>query len=443
VTIPHTAKKAEFTLRFFFAYHRSVRVSPDSGVPTNHKEGRKNVKGPLDGVRVVEISMFQQGPVAGMRLGDLGANVIKIEPRTGDPGRGFMRIIGAMVGLTGRNYYFEHCNRNKRSVVLDLRTAQGMEAMLKLIDTADVFLNNMSIQAPERMGLGPEVLLARNTRLIYAHASGWGRKGPDADEFSFDYTGIARSGLMMSCGEKGAPPTQILPGIGDEMGGLVCAWAVTAALYAREQTGKGQLVDTSLMGSVIAMLGFIMAAPAIMGQEFPREIRAQAGNAMYNHYRCKDDQWIAMAHLQPDRYWPKVCQALDLEGLASDPRFETIEARSKNARDLVAIFDERFAARPRSEWLDILGRADCICTPVQTPTEVSNDPQALANDYFVYMDHPLHGKTKMTGVPWDFSDTPASCRLPAPELGEHTEEILLEVGYKRAEIAEMQRNDVI
>jgi crotonobetainyl-CoA:carnitine CoA-transferase CaiB-like acyl-CoA transferase len=148
--------------------------------------------------------------------------------------------------------------------------------MLKLIDTADVFLNNMSIQAPERMGLGPEVLLARNPRLIYAHASGWGRKGPDADEFSFDYTGIARSGLMMSCGEKGAPPTQILPGIGDEMGALACAWAVTAALYAREKTGKGQVVDTSLMGSVIAMLGFIMAAPAIMGQEFP-EIRAQAG----------------------------------------------------------------------------------------------------------------------------------------------------------------------
>ena len=179
--------------------------------------------GPLDGVRVVEISIFQQGPVAGMRLGDLGADVIKIEPKTGDPGRGFMRVIGAMAGLTGRNYYFEHCNRNKRSIVLDLKTAQGMEVFLKLIDTADVFLNNMSIDAPDRMGLGPEVLLARNPRLIYAHASGWGRKGPDAQEFSFDYTGIARSGLMMSCGEKGAPPTQILPGIGDEMGALTCA----------------------------------------------------------------------------------------------------------------------------------------------------------------------------------------------------------------------------
>ncbi len=331
--------------------------------------------GPLDGVRVVEISMFQQGPVAGMRLGDLGADVIKIEPKGGDPGRGFMRIIGAMVGLKGHNYYFEHGNRNKRSIVLDLRKPQGMEVFLRLIDAADVFLNNMSIQAPLRMGIGPDVLLARNPRLIYAHASGWGRKGPDADDYSFDYTGIARSGLMMSCGEKGAPPTQILPGIGDEVGALACAWGVTAALYAREKTGMGQVVDTSLMGSVIASLGLIMAAPAMMGDEFPREIRGQAGNPIYNHYRCQDDKWIAVAHLQPDRYWPKVCKALHLEELTRDPRFGTIEARSKNARELVAIFDERFATRPRNHWLDLLRQEGCICTPVQTPSEVVNDAQ--------------------------------------------------------------------
>ncbi len=133
--------------------------------------------GPLDGVRVVEITMFQQGPVAGMRLGDLGADVIKLEAKTGDPGRGFMKIIGAMAGLEGRNYYFEHNNRNKRSIVLDLKSKRGMEVFLKLIDTADVFLNNMSIGAPVRMGIGPEVLLTRNPRLIYAQASGWGRKG--------------------------------------------------------------------------------------------------------------------------------------------------------------------------------------------------------------------------------------------------------------------------
>ena len=175
-------------------------------------------KGPLEGVKVVEMTMFQQGPVAGMRLGDLGADVIKIEAKTGDPARGFMKMIGAMAGLKGNNYYFEHNNRNKRSIVLDMKTKKGLEVFFKLIDSADVFLHNMSIDAPIKLGIGPDVLIKRNPRLIYAQASGWGRKGPDANDLSFDYTGIARCGLMMACGEKGTPPTQILPGIGDEVG---------------------------------------------------------------------------------------------------------------------------------------------------------------------------------------------------------------------------------
>jgi crotonobetainyl-CoA:carnitine CoA-transferase CaiB-like acyl-CoA transferase len=300
--------------------------------------------GPLDGIKVVEITMFQQGPVAGMRLGDLGADVIKVEPKSGDPGRGFMRVIGTMVGLKGRNYYFENNNRNKRSIVLDLNTDLGKELFFKLIDTADVFLNNMSIEAPIKMGIGPEVLLKRNPRLIYAHASGWGRKGPDANDYSFDYTGIARSGLMLSCGERGSPPTQILPGIADELGGLICAWAVSAALFARERTGKGQVVDTSLMGSVISMLGLIMAAPSILGQEFPREVRAEAGNPIYNHYKCKDDKWLVIAHLQPDRYWGNVCRALDMNEVENDPRFNTIEARGEHAKELIKLMDEKFLA---------------------------------------------------------------------------------------------------
>src|SRR5512136_427189 len=285
--------------------------------------------GPLTGVKVVEITMFQQGPVAGMRLGDLGADVIKIEAKTGDPGRGFMKIIGAMAGLKGRNYYFEHHNRNKRSIVLDLKNKKGIDILLKLIDGADVFLNNMSIEAPIKLGIGPEALLARNPRLIYAQASGWGRKGPDAAALSFDYTGIARCGMMMSCGERNTPPAQILPGIGDEVGGLMCAWGITAALYARERTGKGQVVDTSLMGSVIAALAFVLAPACILGQEFPREIRSRAGNPVYNHYQCKDNKWIVIAHLDPDRYWGKICKAVGIENLQQDPRFNSIEARGK------------------------------------------------------------------------------------------------------------------
>jgi CoA:oxalate CoA-transferase len=401
------------------------------------------MSGPLEGVKVVEITMFQQGPVAGMRLGDLGADVIKIEAKTGDPARGFMKIIGAMTGLSGHNYYFEHTNRNKRSLVLDLKTEEGMAVFFDLIDNADVFLNNMSIGAPVKMGIGPDVLMERNPRLIYAQASGWGRKGPDAQALSFDYTGIARSGLMMSCGEKGSPPTQILPGIGDEIGGLMCAWGITAALYSREKTGKGQLVDTSLMGSMIGALGFIMAAPATLGQEFPREVRALAGNPLYNHYRCKDDRWIAIAHLDPDRYWPKVCRAMGIRELEHDERFAGIEARGKNAKGLVAILDEKFAAKTRGQWFEILDREGCIFTPVQTPEEVTRDPQALANNYFIQVEHPDWGPIKATGFPWDFSDTPASWRRKAPKFGEHSHEILKEAGYTEEKIASLRKAGVV
>ncbi len=401
------------------------------------------MSGPLTGVRVVEITMFQQGPVAGARLGDLGADVIKVEPKEGDPGRGFMRVIGASVGLKGNNYYFESNNRNKRSIALDLKSTAGKEIFLRLIDSADVFLTNMSIDAPIKIGIGPEDLLKRNPRLIYGHSSGWGRKGPDARELSFDYTGIARSGLMMCAGEKGSPPAQMLPGLGDQIGAIVMAWAITAALYARERTGKGQLVDTSLMGSIIALAGIILDAPAMLGQEYPRETRAEAGNPMYNHYQCRDGKWIAVAHLQPDRYWPIFCKALDISHLEHDPRFNTVEARGANAKELVRILDERFATKTRDEWLDHLRKSGCICTPVQTLTEVTRDPQALANGYIIDVDHPAWGRLRQVGFPWDFSETPASWRRPAPQLGEHTDEILQELGYSNEDISRLRSSGAI
>jgi CoA:oxalate CoA-transferase len=399
--------------------------------------------GPLAGVKVVEMTMFQQGPVAGMRLADLGADVVKIEAKTGDPARGFMKIIEAMSGLKGNNYYFEHTNRNKRGIVLDMKSKAGMEIFLKLIDKADVFLNNMSIDAPIRLGIGPDALLARNPRLIYAHASGWGRKGPEAKSLSFDYTGIARSGFMMAAGERDTPPSQILPGLGDEMGGLMCAWGVTAALYSREKTGKGQVVDTSLMGSIIALLAYQLEPPCILRQEFSREVRATAGNPLYNHYRCKDDKWIVIAHLQPDQYWPKICKALGIEELQDDPRFTSVESRGENAGELVSVLDGRFATRTREEWMRILQDAGCIFTPIQTLTEVVNDPQAKANSYIIDVDHPDWGKINMPGFPWDFSETPAAWKRQAPGFGEHTEEVLLEAGYTEEDIAEFRAEGAI
>ncbi len=401
------------------------------------------MSGPLTGVRVVEITMFQQGPVAGTRLADLGADVIKVEPKEGDPARGFMRLIGATVGLKGNNYYFESNNRNKRSIALDLKSEQGKEIFLRLIDNADVFITNMSIDAPIKIGIGPDDLLKRNPRLIYGHSSGWGRKGPSAGDLSFDYTGIARSGLMMSAGEKDSPPAQILPGIGDEIGAYMLAWGVTAALYSREKTGKGQVVDTSLMGSIINLLGLIIDAPAMLGQEYPREYRSEAGNPMYNHYRCRDDKWLVVAHLQPARYWPIFCRALGIEELEHDPRFESMEARGKNCKELIQILDERFATRDRDDWLAHLNKEGCICTPIQSLTEVARDRQAYANSYLIEVDHPVWGRTKEVGFPWDFSETPASWRREAPKLGQHTGEILKEAGYTQEQIAKLRETGIV
>jgi len=399
--------------------------------------------GPLDGIRVVEITQFQNGPICGRILGDLGADVIKVEPKTGDPARGFMAIVGVTMGIKGRNFYFEYNNRNKRGIVLDLKTEKGKEIFFQLIDNADVFLTNMAIGTPERMGIGYEVLSARNPRLIFAQSSGWGRKGPDAKAFSFDYAGLARAGTMMMCGEDGDPPQNLVPGLADQMGAIMGAFGIVAAIYAREQTGKGQLVDSSMLGAMIELEGLVLSAPCMMGKEFPRPVRSKTGNPLYNRYQCKDGRWVAIVNLQPDRYWPNVCKALGIEELEHDPKFNSINARGANAEELIGIIDEKIATKTMAEWMEIFKREGVIHTPVQTATEVTNDPQALANNYFVWFDHPVFGKTKMTGWAWDFSDTPCSIRREAPEFGQHTEEILLEMGYNWDDIIQLKDADVI
>jgi crotonobetainyl-CoA:carnitine CoA-transferase CaiB-like acyl-CoA transferase len=247
----------------------------------------------------------------------------------------------------------------------------------------------------------------------------------------------------MAAGEDKTPPCMILPGLGDELGGLMSAWGVTLALFAREKTGKGQVVDTSLMGSVVAMLGHLISGTAMLKQEFPRFVRTNMGNAMYNHYCCKDGKWLAIAHLDPDRWWGKVCGALGLEKLINDPKYSTFAARSDNRKELVALFDEAFAGKTRDEWMKILDEQGCIATPIQSIPEVVEDPQLLANNYVIDINHPTYGQTKTMGFPWDFSETPASWRRRAPKLGEHTDEVLLEIGYSQEELAKLREEGAI
>jgi crotonobetainyl-CoA:carnitine CoA-transferase CaiB-like acyl-CoA transferase len=400
---------------------------------------------PLDGVRVVDWTIWQQGPVASVMLGDLGADVIKIEERTGgDPGRGVLRAQG--LDLSDRpNFYFEANNRNKRSLTVDLKKPEGLEIVRQLADRADVFVQNFRFGVAARLGLGAATLRARNPRLVYASATGYGPEGAERAAPSFDYLGIARSGIMLAAGEPDHPPLAIAGGIADQMGAVMLAYGVLAALLAREKTGRGQEVDASHLGSMAWLQGLSLSAKLMLGFALPRMPRAQAINPLWNHYRCGDDKWLALSMLQPDRYWAKLCEALGIAQAATDPRFATMSERGANAAACVALLDAVFATRPRSEWIARLTPSgDFIVSIVNSVDDLPDDPQVIANGYVAAFEHPVHGPTRVVGMPIRLSETPGSVRLPAPEFGQHTEEILLEVlGYTWDDIARLREADVI
>jgi crotonobetainyl-CoA:carnitine CoA-transferase CaiB-like acyl-CoA transferase len=400
---------------------------------------------PLEGIRVLDWTIWQQGPVASSMLGDLGAEVIKIEERVGgDPGRGMLRSAG--LDLTGRpNFYFEANNRNKKSMTLDLKKAEAVEIVHQLAERADVFVQNFRKGVAARLGLDAATLRSRNPRLIYASATGYGPEGPDSGEPSFDYLGLARSGIMLACGEPEDPPLAIAGGVADQMGAVMLAFGVLAALLARERTGRGQEVDASHLGSMAWLQGLGLAARTMLGRAIPRQSRRSALNPLWNHYRCADDQWLALGMLQPDRYWAQLCRVIGIPEAATDERFATHMQRMGNATECVALLDEVFARRPRAEWMQTLGAGgDFIVTIVNTLDDLPDDPQVRANGYVTTFDHPAFGPTQVVGMPVRLSDTPGQIRLPAPEFGQHTEEILIELlGYDWAAVERLRVAEVI
>ena len=400
----------------------------------------------LEGVRVLEWGHWQQGPVSARILGDLGAEVIKIENRVdGDPARGLARVVGASTAVYGRNCLFEHHNRNKKSITLDLIKEKGREILYRLVEKSDVFIQNMRQGTAERLGLDYQTLSRYNPRLIYAMASGWGPQGPISNKPCFDVTGQARSGMMAVAAEPGMPPRALQVGIGDQLGGLMTAFATVAALLVRERQGIGQKVEASVLGSLTNLLSVNIEFRLVMGQEFGPFVRTRVGNPLWNHYKCKDDKWIVLTHTQPDRYWPALCRALCLEHLEKDPRFSTMETRAQNAAELISIMDSIFVTKSRAEWLQSLEKSgDLIFEAVNTISDVVEDPQMRANDYIVDFNHPALGKITITGSPMHFSQTPASVRLPAPEFGQHTEEVLQNIlGYTWEDLAKLKAEEVI
>lgn len=405
------------------------------------------MKRPLDGVRIIDWTIWQQGPVSTMMLADLGAEVIKIEERVGgDPGRGVLSIAGALVGATsGPNFYFEANNRHKQSLTLDLKNPKAIEIVYQLAEKSDVFVQNFRKGVADKLGIGYEALSQRNPQLIYASATGYGPFGPDSGEPSFDYMGLARSGIMTAVGEPQMEPLSIAGGIADQMGAIMLAYGVMAALLAREKYGMGQEVDISHLGSMTALQGLNVACKAILGKEFKRMPRAAAPSPLWNHYKCGDDKWICLAMPQQDRYWSDFCKVLGIEHVLDDPRFATMGDRADNAKDLIPILDAAFASQPRDAWMKALKEGgDFIYTVVNTIADLPTDEQMLANEYIVDYEHPSIGKTQLVGVPVRLSKTPGDPKGAAPEFGEHTERILTELlDYSWEDVAKLRDEEVI
>ncbi|MFC2000490.1 CaiB/BaiF CoA transferase family protein, partial [Chloroflexota bacterium] len=252
------------------------------------------------------------------------------------------------------------------------------------------------------------------------------------------------SGLMALAGEPGMDPVPVQGGIADQSGAVMTAMGVLAALLAREKTGKGQKVDASILGSMVFLQGHPMVFCTMANLWGIRIARKTAGNPLWNHYKCGDDQWIAMAHLSPDKFWPLVCRAMGLEALENDPRFDTMEKRMQNCQELISILDDTFATKARNEWIKLFKENGVIFAPVNTTLDVTQDPQVLANDYITEFDHPVFGPTKTVGFPITLSETPLSIRREAPEFGQHTEEILTELlDYTWDDIAKLKDGEVI
>ena len=399
---------------------------------------------PLEGIRVIECAIFHAGPGAAAILGDLGAEVIKIEePGTGDPIRNMMQIGSIPFEIKGRSIFYEGANRNKKSISVDITTEKGHEILSRLVKTADVFLTNFRRPAIESMKITYSILRKINPKLIYASISAFGPKGPDRDKGGFDYQGQARSGLMYSFGEEGMIPLVCQFGVMDQITAIITSNQIITALFMRERRGIGQEVKVSILGSSMFTLYFNTLISSIAGFEIPRHTRS-VEHPMRNYYMGSDKRWIMMTLTPPERHWGPLCNVLERSDLINDPRFDSDEKRFKNAKQLVAIFDKIFATRPRDEWLRLFGEYDLFACAVNTPGEVSNDPQAIENDYIIDLDHPVFGKIKFPGYPASFSESSTNTISPAPELGEHTDDVLSEIGgYTKEEIAKLRDEGVI